>query len=646
MPELTIRGTIKEQQVFTDVNQHYDMARQDLEKRYPDWRKKLQLFRSHIDESSWPYSSEIFVPQTFTAIFEKMARLNGGKPRGRLIPREGGDAIKAKINNELLNFQWDEAGRVDDEPMVAKWARMDLNTRLYGASFATSKWMYKTDSNGKVLFDGPTLKVLNPYDCLPNPSYSSIKNWFQYRDYVTLDELRNINDKSRQKSTYKNLDLLSKALQEDARATGDTRDSNYQPENRVLSKLQDFLGKDESPEFRTVEIVTEYQDDRVIVFCPKHGVIIRDDTNPYDHKQIPVLILKYIPIDDDIYGLSEIDPVEKIQKALNAITSQYLDAINMDLYRIVKVNPQNVQMSTFKWGPGEVWKMNNPATDAIPLETSMAPTSKFMDTYSVLTGMFREAMGETSGAFSALNPGDSKKTATEIQSTQTTRTIRDNFNQVFLSEAIKKQMMLWLLMNKQFIFADPSKQLVPLRILGRDTMQQMQGLGLDAQIPNTSPEEMLMQETNILEGQQPDIQNQPQYPVNVDGQVQSKFTMDKSGEYGTVYMTPEDMTGNYDYVADVQPMQTASTQEETRGLQDAVTLIANPVVLQLLQAEGKQPKMSEMLIDLYDRKGIKGSEKYFEAAPQMQPQGGLNGANATGAGASQAGGMPSANQGF
>ena len=40
-----------------------------------------------------------------------------------------------KINSEILNFQWDESQKVDDTPMLAKWAMLDMNARKYGAGF-------------------------------------------------------------------------------------------------------------------------------------------------------------------------------------------------------------------------------------------------------------------------------------------------------------------------------------------------------------------------------------------------------------------------------------------------------------------------------------------------------------------------------
>jgi len=642
MPEaIEAKGTKKEREQFYILNQHFKMALEDLENRYSGWDTKLELFYSYIDESGWPYSAEIFVPQTFTALFEKMARLNGGKPRGRLIPREGGDIIRAKINNELLNYQWDDAARVDKEPMVAKWARMDLNARIYGAAFGLVKWRYEVDSDGEVVFDGPVLKVLNNKDCLPNPAYSTVKNWFQYRDYITLYELDNVNDTCGEKPRYKNLKILRESIINKSTKGGDTRQLNYTPKGRELLGLSDYLGMDEDPDFRIVEIVTEYRDDRIISFAPKHGVIIRDEPNPYAHKQIPIVCLKYIPVDDDIYGLSEIEPIEKVQKAMNALTSQFIDAINMDLYRIMQVNPSAVQMHTLEWGPGKKWLMNEPGKSVVPLEHSMTATNQFVNVYSVLTQMFKEAMGELSAAMSTLKPFGKEKTATEVEALTTTRSVRDNFNQIFLAETIKEQMLYWLQMNQQFIFSDPEKQYLALRVVGREAMKDFERLGLDGMTPDTSDFEMYSAEQAILQGGEGELPMVPQYPVTVEGETIPKFKLEETGEMGTLYVVADDLSGSYDYIADVEPMQADSTEKEIQAARDAIGMLANPTILQLLQMEGRRPKVSEMIIDLFEKTGIKGAEKYFdvmESQEVMYGQQGQAGTNQGGAGLGAQGG--------
>src|SRR3990172_8624478 len=87
----------EEGRTLDDTMQHYTIAKQDLESRFKDWDRKDELFNSWLseDKTVWPYDSLIFDPRIWTFIIDKSSRLIGGRPRGRLVPREGGDELGA-----------------------------------------------------------------------------------------------------------------------------------------------------------------------------------------------------------------------------------------------------------------------------------------------------------------------------------------------------------------------------------------------------------------------------------------------------------------------------------------------------------------------------------------------------------------------
>lgn len=625
--ELTTVGSNHEQEVFKDVYSHYILAKQDLEDRIPDFDKKDELFRSHIDTTDWPYNAEVFDPRVFTAIFEKTSRLLARKPKGRLVPREGGDVLGAKINNEVLSFQWDETQRVGNRPMVAEWALLDQNTRKYGAGFGMAKWHYQTrlvddlKKKGKkkreVYFDGPIFKALVNRDCLPNPSYSVIKGWFQCREYLTIDELADVNDIAQSKPIYKNLDLLRQQIGKEDEGGGDTRESNWASKNKEISNLTDYLGQDKTT--KVVEIITEYQPDRWIVFAPKHGIILRDIPNPYRHGQIPIVLLKYYEVDDDLYGLSEIEPVEKLQKATNALICQYLDAVNMGLYRPLQVNPIAVQMHTLEFGPGAKWLMNTPGKDVIPYETSATGVGEFASTYRFLIGAMQEALGETSAAISGMSPGESKKTATEINDLAITRRARDNFNQIFLSEAIKKQMNLWYLMNQQFLFTDPQEKVKIIRIVGKDAIAFFQEQGLNEY--GLSEEDIQQLTIPEMEGVRitPEQLATPLYPVGQGAEAIPKFMLEPGGQMGHLLLEPEDLTGSYDYIPDIETMAIPDETQIIALKGQLLEMAKDPNIAGQLAREGYQLKVKEVLEDFLEGAGMKDADKYFE-----QIKGGVN----------------------
>lgn len=634
--KVTPKGNAAEKELFTEVNSHYEMAKEDLDDRLPNFDKYDELFRSHIDEASWPYQSIVFDPRVFTMIFEKTSRLLANKPRGRLVPREGGDSLGARINNELLNFQWDDNERADGMPMISKWAQMDMNARKYGASFALVKWHYETktektgeDKDGKKRykktpwFDGPNFKPLINRDCLPNPSYSTVKNWFQYRDYLTVQELQSTNDASRSKPIYKNLDLLLDAIKNENVKGGDTRESNYLSKNKEISDVSDYLGRDEY--FKTVEIVTEYRNDRWITFSPKHGVILRDIENPYDHGQIPIVMLKYYPIDDDLYGLSEIEPVRSLQLADNALLNQNIDTLNMGLNRILKVRATGVQMHTLEFGPGKKWIMNDPTSDVVEMPFSPTGIAEFQSNHRIIVSSMQEALGETSAGMSNAAPGQSDKTATEIKDSAIQRNARDNFNQIFLAEALKKQMGFWMQMNKQFLFSNPTEQQKVIRIVGKDAIGYFQKNGLDGEVLTDEATEMLGDpdiEPLLAERQLfPEDLAQPMYPVQVGEDVIPKFSMDSTGEGGTLILEPDDLSGTYDYIPDIESMSLPNDEQILTLQAKAIEMAKDPVIAQQMQMAGYTIKMKELVEDFFEKAGLKDADKYFE-----KMQGGLNGA--------------------
>ena len=670
--EVAVRGTEQERETFKDVITHLHLALEDQDNRRPTWDQTDELFRSSIpDDGSWPYRAQVFDPRTFTAVFEKTSRLIGKKPKGRLVPREGGDVLGAKINNEMLDFQWNESARIENDPMIAKWAQMDMNARKYGASFGIAKWRYETrmlekeDKKGKkqkakvCVYDGPTFRVLSNRDCLPNPSYSTIKNWFQVREYVTLQELEQVNDTGSGKPIYKNLDILRDSVKSESKDDGgDSRDISWISKNKEISGVVDTLGRD--PSFKVVEVVTEYQNDRWITFTPNHGLILRDIENPYHHGQIPIVMLRYYPIDDDLYGLSELEPVEKLQRAINALLCQYLDAVNTDLYPPIILDPTRIRMQTVEFGPNKKWIVSgDPRTAVYRMETSTAATQQFNSTYTVLVSSMMNALGQSSMGVSNIDPFQTDKTATEVRSNELNKNVRDNFNQIFLGMALEHQMQLWFLMNKQFIFENPAKKYHVIRVVGKDALKYFQTQELDAVGLTSEQAVELMDNPQGLTPEDEEMLNTtPHYPVQVGKELKPKMVMDESGQAAELYLEPEDMSGNYDYIADVGSMETSNRDQETKQKYEAIMLATgmNPKTGQpsgvslALQQEGVKIKIKDLLIDYFEDMGFKDADQYFESLPE-QPAGGMYGQEANGqvvpggAGIPQAGVAPAGNGG-
>ena len=345
--------------------------------------------------------------------------------------------------------------------------------------------------------------------------------------------------------------------------------------------------------------------------------MIRDIPNPYENYEIPVVMLRYYAIDDDLYGLSEIEPIKGLQKAINAILSQYVDEINQNLYSPIAVGP-GVRMHTLEWGKGARWQMNNPQTDFRVVEGKSNAAAYFNNTYSVLVAAMMNALGESSLGVSNIQPYQNDKTATEVKALQLQRNARDNFNQLFLSEAIKRQMMLWHSMNQKLLFSDPKKQQYIIRLAGKDAIEHFQKAGMgEMQLPDESLQFMQSQGITDSEGMQV-----PRFPINTGTTKEPiyspKLSLEKDGQSGKLYLEPKDLDGQFDFSVDVESMAVNADEQRSAGRQMAVQQITtNPNLMMILGQEGYKPKFKELFVSWLEDLGFIDADKFFE---KVQPQ--------------------------
>ena len=619
--QIIVQGSEEEVKAFTEVSDHYQLSRQDLETRI--YRKNGfndadKMFASHIDEKSWPYRSLMFDPRPYTVILEKSARLIGSKPKGRLVPREGGDTLGAYINNELLDYQWEDNSRLG-QSMISKWIMMDQNVRKYGSSFALADWHYecrKVKGKKEVFYDGPDMKVLNNRLVFANPSYEYINKWFQYGEFLTIKDMETVNDAGRSAPQYKNLDSLKGVVDDSAKVSGDKVDNPSK--NKAMKGLEDMIGRDQYN--KPILIITERRPDRWISVAVKHGVVVRDIPNPYKDGQLHIVHLKYYPLADDLYGVNELEPVAKQIKALNAHLSAYSDTIALALRPPVHVNPLNVRMHTLSWDPEAKWLMTNPNVDVQLMKIDTSATSNFQSIYQVLVGSLMNAWGEQSQQMSSTNPFQAagQVTATEIRDTATTRNVRDNMNKVFLAEALKQQIMYWHTMNQQFMFSAKADKLKIIRIVGRDAIEFFEKQGLGDISPTQQDAEQIamgtMDPDSVVPGPRFAVsmgEDEMGMPMEVP-----KYNADSSGQGGNLIIEPGDLEGNYDYIPDIESMSAPQPEQLEQKMTALIAMVTNPVILQGLAQEGKKPKFMETIARAIEATNvIKDAESLFEDLP-------------------------------
>lgn len=636
-------------ELFKEVSSHYKMWTDDNNIRMTrtnGWNAITDAYWGKLPDD-WPYISRTVIPILRTSLIEKNARLLNSKLQGRLIPREGGDTISAILNNALLDYQWESAN--ENGSMLTKFGISDMDTRLYGSKYAYIYWKYVCDEDGDVVFDGNEMMPLDIRDCGIDPISSGIKDakWFQLRTWENTEDLKNSTIDG--KPMYKNIDKLIRSYNDKTQKHSATR-PEYTPRIKQLQTLQDRMGEDMA--FPVIKIVTEFRRDRWITFSPDYDLILRDIPNPYKHKKIPIAQLRYYAIQDEPNGESEVEAVLPLWLAIQATICAYMDEVILKIRPPLKVIENAARVETIQYGPEVQWLVDR--QDAIEeMRFSGDTLQYFQSTYQVLTSAFNLAMGDLSQGTSQFDPfSQDKKTATEVKASSMQQRVRDQKNQNDLIEFIKDIMMMWVENNKQFIFSDPSQTDYLLRIVGPEQFERLKREGLDQYelVPGAEQtiadivEEMGGNVSDADLASMYDAASMPKYPVILNpkekdiNKIKMKPKMTIKGDIADVSLVPADLEGTFDYIPDVKSMAIGAGQEVIKARQEAIGLLTtNPLVMQILAAEGWKPKLKELLQSQYEDTGITDASRFFEKIDNAQgatPQMGGVGAP------SQVGGVP------
>lgn len=599
-----------------ELQEHYHEAEKELDSRIQDSTRGFdvydRLYRNYIQKSKWAFKAMVTDGRATTLINRKTDRLLSNKMTGKMTRTGGGgNELGARIQTELIHWQWNMIDNCTDEPMMVRLRRFDLSARRYGAAFALVPYR----DNGR--YAGPSFEPLENRDVLIQPGARSIDDceWVQIRRYISIAALKRANKLAKTGEIYKNLDQLK---------DNDSPDQNYTSVNRTVVGIG---GNDE----KRVEVVTEYRRDRFITFAPKQGkekkvIILSDIENPYKHGQIPIVRLCYYPIDDDIYGLPELENCLTLIKTSWALLSQYLEGVQMDLYTPLMINPTETRMDTIKYAPGAKWIMDRPGESVVQHRPDYGSISRFRDTFGVITSLIMEAAGETAQDTSAISQETgTDKTATEVKDMASLRTARDNANKTILRQVLSRVVYFWSHMNRQFI--DKPTQIA---VSGKEAIQYFvdkqlngyelsnEGAGLISQYAleknldyATAYEELRTQ--GLLEGYA-----SPMFPIQEGEETTPQLQYEKGENSATLTITPADLEEEYAYTPDVEAMSVNDDYLDIQAKNQFFDRVLQ--VEQQLTTEGTKIKWQNLLESIAHSSKLRDPDQYFEINDQPLTQ--------------------------
>ena len=565
------------------VDQKYEDSKMAIEKRFKDFNEFEELYWGYLSGTGW--KSTVFDPETFEKVERVTSHLTSTNPRGKFYPREDSDDLKARIADEVFKYQW----TLPEANMHSKIVRMAKSSSLFGTSFGLLTWKFERKlkaivENGKEVnkfqttYDSWYFQDLYPYDCFPDPSATSIQDmrYFIVREYTTLSELEDSNTKVNGVNRYINLKLLKEALKEDAKANAS------QDQNR--GRVDRLKGTDQGEVKGRVLILRYFDKERWITIAPDFHLKIEDRACPYTHGELPIHVLVDHEYPNQLWGIGEIEPIKKLQKGLNSVLNQRLDNVRLQLNAPFKARAGSKYAHTWISKPGQIWQVEDQGDiEYMPIPDATGGT--FIQT----TNYFKDAMSRSLGHMDFLTRNETKKdkTATEIMASQGEQNARMKAKEANMDAFIARLSVQAMQLNSQYL---SSGKIV--RIIGKDTVKELQKRMADEQGEPTM--------------------------ATYKGQEQPKLNVSPSGEFATLLLEPDDLSGTLDFIPETGSTTMVDPTPEINNLMNAIT--TGLKLNQALAEEGVKIKYKDLMEKLFTKLGVKNIDEIFDTTttPQMQ----------------------------
>ena len=612
-----VKNNQSEAELIDEIKEQYKLSKLYLDPIHEKMNQQEELYRSFLDKNNYPHNAMVFDPRTFRVIETITPRMVANEPTGSFYPQEAGDSATTHILNSLFKYDWRRAEMFPKLVMSAK------SMLIFGTFFGRNFWDYRTTwkermipkkVNGRMIwtpknkekievteFDGPNYELFNLYDCFPDPNATSLHNlrWFVYRRFVTIDELEATND-ARGAEYYKNLDKLKEAIhyKKAKKAEGALpEDINWRQHRRTMLSTQEFIGKDDSnPDIVILHRLTK---DGWCEVASEYDIVIREVQNPYFHGDLPIVYGVDYPYPGELYGMGEIEPIDRIQRAINAVLNQRLDNVQLTLRPMWKVKKQSgVDMHTLYSAPGNIVTTGDmTAVDMFTIPDVTGPT--FVQTMNYLTSSLQNGSGITDYTIGVGNDSNvANKTATG------TRLIQQEANaqfklkiQLFNHMVIQRIANQWKDLRIQYT---TDKQM--LRILGEDGIRY------------------LRDNTNLSKV---DLDGNPIVPGDLETPAKLQIGKDESFAFLTLF--PEDIqpsiVGDYDYISAVSSDQLNDPIALQENFFTAIERTSQPQWQQGLQAQGKMLDYVSLTQQIFEKLNLGlETKKVIVDIPQMNQQ--------------------------
>lgn len=615
---------LKDDDLVRETQEQYRFAKRYLDPIHERMNDQEELYRTYLDPTNYPHNARVFDPRIFRVIETITPRMVATEPTGSFYPAERGDMGVAEILNVLMKYDWRKAN------MFEKQVRFIKSGLIFGTAFGRNYYDYRTSKKKRMIpeyingvpqwspkntetvdvtvYDAPNFEPLNIYDCFPDPNSTNLDDmrWFIYRRFRTLDQLKAENEmKSKpDKAYYQNLDVLENALMQKKNQknghgmiTGGG-ELQYREHRRTMLSTQELHGEDASnPE---IVILTRWEHDRWIEIAPEYDLLLRDVDNPYFHGELPIDYWVDYPYPGELYGMGEVEPIDRIQRAINAVLNQRLDNVQLTLRNMWLVNKNaGVDMHTLVSSPGNIITADDITEAGIrSLQVPDVTGSTFVNTMNYLTSALQNGSGITDYTQGINdNANSANSTATGIRLIQQEANAQFKLKmQLYSHMVINRIANQWKDLRLQYT---TEKQLI--RIVGEQEVRY------------------LLEKTNLAKT---GLDGQPIVPG--DKTTPTILTVNDDNNFAFVQILPESIqesiVGNYDFVATTSTEAVNDPIAMQQNMYEVIQRMSTPEWKEGLAAQGKMLNYLELTQQAFDKLQIGLQAKDLLVDMPQQPQ--------------------------
>lgn len=371
------------------ANAAFDAAEAAKRDHAEKWKRFYRLYRSHVERKPGDWRSTVFVPMCFWIIETVTPRLVAQLPKFRCYPVTEDDVELADTMETLLEWSADQSGLflelVKAFKSALKYGTGILKT-YHRQDVRKARKMQPYSVPLKQTIEDPVLDELGQpvvdldgnmiterrevqvgelpmgmrsqvyqyvaYDG-PGAECIDIFNFFVAPEAHDIETARYVIHR-----TYKEMSYILRMVEEgvyrlpDNMTVEDIVNVNNDPAMERLASIG--LGANNAdPTRRPVELLEYWTDDGRKIVVANRKAILQVIENPFDHSEKPFIrIVDYLQ-EHEFWGVGEIEPIEGLQDAQNAIANSRIDNLRMVLNSMFAVNVNHIEdLRDFRLRPG------------------------------------------------------------------------------------------------------------------------------------------------------------------------------------------------------------------------------------------------------------------------------------------------------